>query len=354
MGRIFSHAGLHDLAGLGNEEAAGVGAEERDFVRIEAWGVMRGVGRDRPLDLAHAARAAERVHDALGFVVGADEFFPVLVWLVLHATPPRVISEISYISRYRNPERLRGVSGCYFTHLRAAIAFLETAARGSDPCKAMPPSSADTDGEDGGYLSLLHGAAIEEDGADNDGTPAGDAVLHNGSTMTGAAPCRSVDGPGGTFSSYTYFDRAADWLFGGAAQPLTLKADEAGPSRADAPSAGQSACVCADDAVPSVPQLPARAAKVGSIFGGVGMVDSASALGNLDEWERRTRPEMVSQAPRVTEGTPRNSSAPIADVNRDPHRDAHTSRITLTGTRVANAEPSLDGEASAAQLLGFY
>lgn len=39
-------------------------------MRIEAWGVVRGVGWDRPLNLAHAAWTAERVDDALGLLVG--------------------------------------------------------------------------------------------------------------------------------------------------------------------------------------------------------------------------------------------------------------------------------------------
>jgi hypothetical protein len=61
-------------------------------------------------------------------VVGADEFFPVLVWVVLLAAPPLLTSELAYIKRYRHPDRLRGVSGCYYTHLCAAVHFLQSEA----------------------------------------------------------------------------------------------------------------------------------------------------------------------------------------------------------------------------------
>ena len=81
---------------------------------------------------------------------GADDFFPVLVWVVLLANPPRATSEVrpgrellsapsrrsrtptaarapqvSYIARFRSHAALRAVHGCYFTHFRAAVTFLE-------------------------------------------------------------------------------------------------------------------------------------------------------------------------------------------------------------------------------------
>ncbi len=58
--------------------------------------------------------------------VGADEFFPVLVYVLLRANPPGLHSSLEYISRFRDREVLRGVQGCYFTHVRAAACFLET------------------------------------------------------------------------------------------------------------------------------------------------------------------------------------------------------------------------------------
>ena len=46
--------------------------------------------------------------------------------VALQANPPQLLSTIAFISRFRNPEALRSLEGCYFTHFRAAVAFLET------------------------------------------------------------------------------------------------------------------------------------------------------------------------------------------------------------------------------------
>ena len=77
--------------------------------------------------------ADEKASEAGDVTVGADEFFPVLVWVVLHCTPTHICSELSFISRFRHPDKLRGVSGCYFTHVRAAVKFIEMTARGTEP-----------------------------------------------------------------------------------------------------------------------------------------------------------------------------------------------------------------------------
>lgn len=41
------------------------------------------------------------------------------------ANPPSLHSHIAFIARFRNPDCMRGVHGCYFTHLRAATHFLQ-------------------------------------------------------------------------------------------------------------------------------------------------------------------------------------------------------------------------------------
>jgi len=104
-----------------------------------------------------------RLHADRSRHIGADEYFPVLVFVILQATPhetrhrhlgmhmhiacvqicthvhacmcasvvlqanpPQLLSTISFISRFRSPEALRSLEGCYYTHFRAAVAFLET------------------------------------------------------------------------------------------------------------------------------------------------------------------------------------------------------------------------------------
>ncbi|GAA5980249.1 hypothetical protein JCM5350_000886 [Sporobolomyces pararoseus] len=57
---------------------------------------------------------------------GADTFIPFLIYVVLQANPDHLVSNLQYIQRFRNPEKLAGEGGYYLSSLNAAISFIET------------------------------------------------------------------------------------------------------------------------------------------------------------------------------------------------------------------------------------
>ncbi|KAA1108449.1 hypothetical protein PGT21_013231 [Puccinia graminis f. sp. tritici] len=56
---------------------------------------------------------------------GADTFIPILILVVLRAQPKTLISNLQYIQRFRNPDKMQGENGYYMSSLNAAISFIE-------------------------------------------------------------------------------------------------------------------------------------------------------------------------------------------------------------------------------------
>ena len=84
---------------------------------------------------------------------GADEFLPCLVFVCLKANPPRLHSNVNFITRFRDEEKIRtGEAGYLFASLCCAVAFIENMTADSlnmDPeefesyveGRAVPPGS---------------------------------------------------------------------------------------------------------------------------------------------------------------------------------------------------------------------
>jgi Rab5 GDP/GTP exchange factor len=61
----------------------------------------------------------------------ADSFVPLLIYVVLQAHPDHLVSNIQYILRFRNQDKLGGEAGYYLSSLSGAIQFIETLDRTS-------------------------------------------------------------------------------------------------------------------------------------------------------------------------------------------------------------------------------
>ncbi|MCJ1288282.1 hypothetical protein MMC26_007637 [Xylographa opegraphella] len=55
----------------------------------------------------------------------ADSFVPLLIYVVLQANPEHLVSNVQYILRFRNQEKLGGEAGYYLSSLMGAIQFIE-------------------------------------------------------------------------------------------------------------------------------------------------------------------------------------------------------------------------------------
>ncbi|KAH8594322.1 hypothetical protein B0O99DRAFT_514264 [Bisporella sp. PMI_857] len=61
----------------------------------------------------------------------ADSFMPLLIYVVLQANPEHLVSNVQYILRFRNQEKLGGEAGYYLSSLLGAVQFIENLDRTS-------------------------------------------------------------------------------------------------------------------------------------------------------------------------------------------------------------------------------
>jgi hypothetical protein len=65
----------------------------------------------------HTPGARARRAGARGRAAGADDFLPVLIFVVVHAAPPQLASNLEYVQRFRMQSRMASESAYFFTQL---------------------------------------------------------------------------------------------------------------------------------------------------------------------------------------------------------------------------------------------
>lgn len=107
-----------------------VGDHSRGFIEFSIQELLKinhyKAPRDKLICILNCCKVIFGMIRHLSTQENADTFIPVLIFVVLRANPENLISNVEYISRFRNPDRLSSESGYYLSSLMGAISFIET------------------------------------------------------------------------------------------------------------------------------------------------------------------------------------------------------------------------------------
>ena len=82
--------------------------------------------RDKVICIMNCCKVIFGLIRHLGKEENADAFVPLLILVVLRANPAHLISNLEYITRFRNPERASSEVDYYLSTLAGAITFIES------------------------------------------------------------------------------------------------------------------------------------------------------------------------------------------------------------------------------------
>jgi len=106
-------------------------SDVRDLIYLAINDILELDGSKAPQDkLGSVVSCSKKIFTLLQAgdcnVASADDFLPSLIYILLKANPPRIMSNINFITRFSNEARLRsGEEGYYFTNLCCGLSFVE-------------------------------------------------------------------------------------------------------------------------------------------------------------------------------------------------------------------------------------
>jgi hypothetical protein len=108
-----------------------VGANGERFLRLAQQELLKIKGYRAPRDKIICVLNCCKVifgllKNAKGSDTSADSFVPLLIYVVLQANPEHLVSNVQYILRFRNQDKLGGEAGYYLSSLSGAIQFIES------------------------------------------------------------------------------------------------------------------------------------------------------------------------------------------------------------------------------------
>ncbi|KIX94401.1 uncharacterized protein Z520_09787 [Fonsecaea multimorphosa CBS 102226] len=112
-------------------DIAPVGPNGERFLRLAQQELLKIKGYRAPRDKVICVLNCCKVifgllKNAKSSDTSADSFVPLLIYVVLQANPENLVSNIQYILRFRNQDKLGGEAGYYLSSLSGAIQFIES------------------------------------------------------------------------------------------------------------------------------------------------------------------------------------------------------------------------------------
>jgi hypothetical protein len=98
-----------------------LGMAQRELLKINSYRAPR----DKVICVLNACKVIFGFLRSSKGDQSADAFVPLLIYTVLHAKPEHLVSNVQYIWRFRNQEKLGGEAGYYMSSLMGVVTFIE-------------------------------------------------------------------------------------------------------------------------------------------------------------------------------------------------------------------------------------